>query len=108
VELVERDIVGPLTMFIVALPGRPPPSGVTFTAPPVADEVNEPVSTPLLMLQLRDVATPAPDKPQIPLASEANPYPLTVITLLALVMGGERVTEGVTVKEVVPVSVVVP
>jgi hypothetical protein len=90
----------------VALPGRPA-SGVTVTAP-LAPEVNEPVSTPLLMLQLREVATPAPDKVQIPLASEANPYPLTAITLLVLVMDGEIVTEGVTVKEVVPVSVLVP
>jgi hypothetical protein len=90
----------------VALTGRPA-SGVTVTVP-VIPEVNEPVSTPLLMLQLRDVATPVPDKVQIPLASEANPYPLTVITLLVLVMDGERVTEGVTAKEVVPVSVVVP
>jgi hypothetical protein len=70
-------------MFIVALPVWPA-SGVTNTVP-VTPEVNEPVSTPLLMLQLRDVATPMPDKVQIPVASEANPYPLTVITLLALV-----------------------
>jgi hypothetical protein len=90
----------------IAVLGRPA-SGVTVTVP-VIPEVNEPVSTPLLILQLRDVATPVPDKVQIPLASEANPYPLTVITLLVLVMDGERVTEGVTVKEVVPLSVVLP
>lgn len=105
---MERDIVPPITMVIppIALPARPA-SGPTVTAP-VTPEMNEPVSTPLLMLQLTDVATPAPDKVQIPLASEANPYPLTVISLLVLVMDGERVTEGVAVKEVVPVSVFAP
>jgi hypothetical protein len=94
-------------MVIVIAVLERPASGVTVTVP-VTPEVNEPVSTPLLMLQLRGVATPVPDKVQYPLASEANPYPLTVITLLVLVMDGERVTEGFTVKEVVPVSVVVP
>lgn len=86
------------------------PAGGTTVTTPVAPDVNEPVSTPLLMLQVIGGFTAAPMKVQAGgvLASEENPTPLTVITLPATVMGGESVTKGSRVKEVVPVSVVLP
>jgi hypothetical protein len=84
------------------------PAGGTTVTTPVTPEVNEPVSTPLLMLQvIGPFTTPAaPVKVQAGgvLASEANPTPLTVITLPVTVMDGESVTKGSTVKEVVPIS----
>lgn len=93
-------------MVIVGVLPASPAGGTTVTAP-VAPEVNEPVSTPLVMPQvIGPTPTPAPMKVQAGgvLASEANPTPLTVITLPVKVTGGESVTEGSTLKVVVPLS----
>jgi len=103
--LGDREIVGTATTVIVGVLPPLPASGTTVTTP-VIPEVNDPVRTPLVILQLVGAFTTpaAPVKVQAPLESDANPTPLTVITLLVTVMGGERVTSGRRVKAVVPLS----
>jgi len=103
----DREIVATATIVIVGTLPALPASGTTVTVP-VIPEVNEPVSTPLLMLQVVGAFTTfgaPPSRVQEPVASDANPTPLTVITLPVTVMGGERVTRGRRVKLVVPLSV---